>query len=639
MPHASERILLVEDERIVAMGESAVLTANGYDVTIEHAGEPAVDHAARENFDLILMDIDLGPGRMDGTEAAGLILQDHDIPVVFLSSHTEPEIVAKTEEITSYGYILKNSGDTVLLAGIRMAFRLHAAHLELEQKERLLSDTGTVARVGGWELDAQTREVRWTEETFRIHELPPGETPPLEKAIEFFHPEDRELLSHSVEAALSRGTPYDLEIRFITATGRQLWARTKCTPEVRGGTVVRLVGTFQDITEQKLIRDQREKILESVQSAVSIYNHATGRHEFINREVTRLTGRTLEEVNRVGDDFISLFHPDDREKMVAHLQRLRTAADDTPQRIEYRFKRKDGEWIWCLTSDTPFERDEEGTVIRSLGSFVDITDRKENERRLIESELRYQALVESIEDAVYILDRQWTHRLVNGAGCRYTGYAREDLLGTSLLELFPGIEETEIFTTFNSVMQERSPEIVESLYTFPDGREGWYEIRVFPVPEGILCISRDVTERKRIEADLRVSEQWWRSLVENSPDFIAIHDQQGRFVYMNRYAEGFTPADVIGTSAYAYMPDESQHTFRERSLRAFETGSLQRFDHAAMGDQGELRWYENFLIPLTDTQDEPQLLVISRDITERQHVEHVLQQHTERIPDEHAESL
>jgi PAS domain S-box-containing protein len=74
------------------------------------------------------MDIDLGSG-MDGTEAAQAILSDREIPVVFLSSHTEPEVVDRTEKITSYGYIVKTSGETVLIASIKMAFRLFEARV------------------------------------------------------------------------------------------------------------------------------------------------------------------------------------------------------------------------------------------------------------------------------------------------------------------------------------------------------------------------------------------------------------------------------------------------------------------------------------------------------------------------------
>ncbi|MFN2312796.1 MAG: response regulator, partial [Spirochaetia bacterium] len=89
------------------------------------------------DIDLILMDINLGSG-IDGTQAAELILQNHDIPVVFLSSHTEPEVVEKTEKITSYGYVVKNSSTTVLDASIKMAFKLFDAMVNEQIKEESL---------------------------------------------------------------------------------------------------------------------------------------------------------------------------------------------------------------------------------------------------------------------------------------------------------------------------------------------------------------------------------------------------------------------------------------------------------------------------------------------------------------------
>ncbi len=133
----SKKILLVEDEVLIAMNESMLLEEHGYSVYIEHTGEDAVNRLKKESFDLILMDIDLGSG-MDGTEAAKNILSFCEVPVVFLSSHTEPEIVEKTEGITSYGYIVKNSGSTVLLASIKMAFRLYDARKSQESSEKIL---------------------------------------------------------------------------------------------------------------------------------------------------------------------------------------------------------------------------------------------------------------------------------------------------------------------------------------------------------------------------------------------------------------------------------------------------------------------------------------------------------------------
>ncbi|MCB1140511.1 MAG: PAS domain S-box protein, partial [Leptospiraceae bacterium] len=134
-----QKILLVEDDPATANLETRILERNGYSVVGAATGEEAVQ-ATRQNadLDLILMDIDLGPG-IKGTEAARIILSERDdVPLAFLSSHTDRETVELTEGITSYGYILKNSGTVVLLASIKMAFRLHEARQnEMAHKARL----------------------------------------------------------------------------------------------------------------------------------------------------------------------------------------------------------------------------------------------------------------------------------------------------------------------------------------------------------------------------------------------------------------------------------------------------------------------------------------------------------------------
>jgi two-component sensor histidine kinase/CheY-like chemotaxis protein len=128
-------ILLVEDEAIIAMVEKQILEGQGYRVRTVESGEAALDAVeAHPDINLVLMDINLGNG-IDGTEAARRILARRELPLVFLSSHTEAEIVEKTEGITSYGYIVKNSGKTVLIASIKMAFRLFEARNALRQRE------------------------------------------------------------------------------------------------------------------------------------------------------------------------------------------------------------------------------------------------------------------------------------------------------------------------------------------------------------------------------------------------------------------------------------------------------------------------------------------------------------------------
>lgn len=134
-------ILLVEDEALIALAGRKSLERLGYAVQVAHSGEAAVEMVrTMTGLDLVLMDIDLGRG-IDGTQAAELILQDHDLPIVFVSSHSEPEIIEKTERITSYGYIVKSSSLPVFDASIKMAFKLYTKNSELLETRNKLKAT------------------------------------------------------------------------------------------------------------------------------------------------------------------------------------------------------------------------------------------------------------------------------------------------------------------------------------------------------------------------------------------------------------------------------------------------------------------------------------------------------------------
>jgi PAS domain S-box-containing protein len=132
-------LLLVEDDAIIGLTETRSLKTAGYQVTHVLSGEAALEamETGGGHFDLILMDVDLGKG-LDGPETARRILAAHDIPIVFLSSHTEASVVEKTERITNYGYIPKSAGQPVIQASIKMAFKLHDAYSRLKRKDEAL---------------------------------------------------------------------------------------------------------------------------------------------------------------------------------------------------------------------------------------------------------------------------------------------------------------------------------------------------------------------------------------------------------------------------------------------------------------------------------------------------------------------
>ncbi len=131
-------ILLVEDEAITAKVVNRALDKCGYGVIHADSGEKALELIVNNNeIDLVLMDINLGDG-IDGSETAIKILEIRSLPVVFLSSHAESEIVEKTGKIASYGYVIKNSGISVIDITIKMAFKLFSANEKNRLGEELL---------------------------------------------------------------------------------------------------------------------------------------------------------------------------------------------------------------------------------------------------------------------------------------------------------------------------------------------------------------------------------------------------------------------------------------------------------------------------------------------------------------------
>jgi DNA-binding response OmpR family regulator len=156
----NKNILLVEDEYLIALNGIAQLENIGYKTFHAINGEIAIEMATNplNAIDLILMDIDLGSG-IDGTETAKIILEKFELPILFLSSRTEKEIITRTEKNTSFGYVAKNSNITVIDASIKMAFKLFEAHQKIQFQNHQLENLNNNLILAKSKLDIQNKEL------------------------------------------------------------------------------------------------------------------------------------------------------------------------------------------------------------------------------------------------------------------------------------------------------------------------------------------------------------------------------------------------------------------------------------------------------------------------------------------------
>ena len=253
---------------------------------------------------------------------------------------------------------------------------------DLEKHKALLDATGRIAKIGGWELIVSTKEVRWTAETYRIHEVAIDSDFRLEEAIHFYHPDDRPHVEKAIKDAIDKAKEFDLELRLTTNLGRDIMVRALCTPILKEGVVVRLEGTFQDITHQK---QQEEKIQVLHKRTNALLDYTPVCHKVLDLDFN------LHYMNRCGFQMMKLENPDDvygkpypfdffpedsRKKVLEELERVK----QTGLRSDFKCIAKDsqGNEGWFRQSIVPVKK-EDGSLDYLTVVSTDITEEKKRQ--------------------------------------------------------------------------------------------------------------------------------------------------------------------------------------------------------------------------------------------------------------------
>ncbi len=203
----------------------------------------------------------------------------------------------------------------------------------LKRSAHLLEQAQAMAQMGGWEFDLRTDRLFWTRETYRLHETTPEEFhPTVDAAIQFYTPESRPAIRSALEAATRHGLSYTLELDVVTAKGRAIRVRTTGAAERDGAHVVKIYGTFQDITAEKIAEAEREKLrlkMLEAQKLESLGVLAGGiAHDFNNLLTVILANATFVRADSAVDD-----------ERLAHIESAaRRAADLCRQMLAYAGK-------------------------------------------------------------------------------------------------------------------------------------------------------------------------------------------------------------------------------------------------------------------------------------------------------------
>lgn len=290
-----------------------------------------------------------------------------------------------------------------------------------------------------------------------------------------------------------------------------------------------------------------------------------------------------------------------------------------------------------------------------------------------QAEERYRNVLDNLLEGAQIIGFDWRYLYVNDAAVKQGRQAKENLIGRTMMEAYPGIEDTAVYTTIKLCMEERTSHMMENECTYPDGVKGWFELSIQPVEEGVFILSNDITERKKNEIDLlklnaeleqrifeeathlnfanaklqnelfhrQQAELHYRSLFEQSNDAVFILDLKGNHVMVNQHAAdmlGYTAKEIQKLS-YADLSAELEKS--EQVMNRLLAGErIPLFERLFRKKSGEVFPVEiNVELVRDDLGNPLYIQSIVRDITKRKKIEEAINRRNKMLSDLHEITL
>ncbi len=458
----------------------------------------------------------------------------------------------------------------------------------------------------------------------------------IEKVVGTSHydyasPEYHKVMKESVEQVFKTGKSVSYEIAGVGPEGSTSWYVTRLGPVKRGGEVVGVTIVPMDITERKRmeeeLRENEQKYRALVESSIDGICIVVGQEVvFVNSAGIEMFGcQTADEM--VGHVFTEFVSPEHREVMIQR-GRAREQGEDVASYYGFKALRKDGTQFDAEISASAISYN--GSIARQ-GVIRDITERKRLEDELRESEERYRAIFEGAAEGIVVVDvKTRKFRYINPAMCRMFGYSRKEFVDMGVSDIHPEEAMEHVISEFEAQMREEKTLASNIPCLHRDGTIMYADINTtHMVIDGKECnvgFFADITERKEAEEALRDSEEKWRSLTENSVDYIMTLECDGTLLFVNRTPSGVTKEEVIGTSIFDHFPEKFKLVLRESINRVVETGEPDKHYIEYTSPDGITRHFEGRAAPIIHSGRVVAITINATDITEHKLVEQALRE-------------
>ena len=458
------------------------------------------------------------------------------------------------------------------------------------------------------------------------------------------HPQDAPAYLAALERQLRTGGVVKSVFRILHASGG--WLDVESSREVildRDGNPIRLVGVFVNITQrvaaEAALRESeaRYRILADTMPQVVFTASACGLMEYVNRPGLDYMGLALHEATGLG--WLAVIHADDREAVADRwLDCMRLGK---PYEVEHRMLRADGEYRWQLARAVPIT-DENGAIVRWIGTSTDIHDRKQADEALRKSHAFIRQIIDTDPNFIFAKDREGRFTLVNRAVADCYGTTVEELLGKTDADFNADADQVAHFRQKDREVIDslRDLFIPEEIVTDASGAARWLQTVKRPLFDDrglatqVLGVATDITQRKRTEQALRESEARLQAIMDRAPAAIFIKDRDGRHLFVNKECAtvlGMEAAAVMGKTQGELFSQEQAEQLSVNDVRVWESGQAQIFEERIVSADG-MHTFLSHKFLLRDAGGAPYALCgIATDITERRKAEEALRESEERF--------